>query len=89
MCLSNTISVHSYSHSAAHRVILCFGFNKVSHQTSKFTIYKAAEYLFRGILQAFTTLFYRFFNMKNLSIVATVLMIIPIAGILVSRHSNL
>jgi tRNA1Val (adenine37-N6)-methyltransferase len=40
MCLSKTINVHSYSHSVAHRVILYFGFNKVSHQTSKFTIYK-------------------------------------------------
>ncbi len=38
--VSRTIDVHSYPHSAAHRVILCFGFEEVSQQTIKFTIYK-------------------------------------------------
>jgi len=35
------INVHSYSHSEAHRVIMCFGFNKVLVQITKFTIYKS------------------------------------------------
>ena len=41
MTVSRTISVHSYPHSAAHRVILCFGFEEVSQQTSEFIIYEA------------------------------------------------
>jgi len=35
------VNVHSYAHSEAHRVIICFGFDVVSPQISKFTIYKA------------------------------------------------
>jgi len=35
------INVHSYTHSEAHRVIICFGFNKVLAQIAKFTIYKS------------------------------------------------
>jgi len=46
MSVSRTISVHSYPHSAAHRVILCFGFDEVPQQTSKFTIYKTAGIYF-------------------------------------------
>ena len=42
MCLWRTIDIYSYQHSGPHRAILCFGFAKVSYQTSKFTIYKAA-----------------------------------------------
>ena len=42
MFLHKTIIVHSYAHSAAHRVILCFGFNEVPHQITNFTIYKTA-----------------------------------------------
>jgi tRNA1Val (adenine37-N6)-methyltransferase len=34
------INIHSYIHSEAHRVIICFGFNKVLVQITKFTIYK-------------------------------------------------
>lgn len=40
MCLWRTTDVHSYPHSEPHRAILCFGFEEVSQQTSKFTIYK-------------------------------------------------
>jgi len=39
MCLSGTINIHSYPHAAPHRVILCFGFNEISQQTSNLTIY--------------------------------------------------
>jgi tRNA1Val (adenine37-N6)-methyltransferase len=35
------INIHSYAHSEAHRVIICFGFNKVLAQITKFTIYKS------------------------------------------------
>ncbi|HEY4327199.1 MAG TPA: methyltransferase [Mucilaginibacter sp.] len=35
------ISVQSYPHSYAHRVIVCFGFEKTSVQTRNFTIYKS------------------------------------------------
>jgi tRNA1Val (adenine37-N6)-methyltransferase len=35
------IDIHSYTHSDAHRVIMCFGFNKVLVQITKFTIYKS------------------------------------------------
>jgi len=41
MSLSKTINIHSYPHSEPHRVILCFGFEEVSCQRSKFIIYKA------------------------------------------------
>lgn len=33
------INVYSYSHSLAHRVIICLGFSKSLAQTTKFTIY--------------------------------------------------
>src|ERR1700733_4106790 len=32
------INVHSYTHSEAHRAVICFGFNKVLVQITKFTI---------------------------------------------------
>jgi tRNA1Val (adenine37-N6)-methyltransferase len=35
------INVHSYTHSEAHRTIICLGFDKVPEQITKFTIYKA------------------------------------------------
>ncbi|MDB4902396.1 MAG: yfiC [Mucilaginibacter sp.] len=35
------INIQSYPHSQPHRVILCFGFDKVSAQNANFTIYKA------------------------------------------------
>jgi len=35
------INVHSFTHSEAHRVIICFGFSKVLVQITKFTIYKS------------------------------------------------
>ncbi len=35
------INVHSYTHLEAHRVIMCFSFNKVLVQITKFTIYKS------------------------------------------------
>ncbi|BAU53709.1 tRNA1(Val) (adenine(37)-N6)-methyltransferase [Mucilaginibacter gotjawali] len=41
MHLQREISIHSYPHSAAHRVVLCFGFKDVAPEMSKLTIYKA------------------------------------------------
>jgi tRNA1Val (adenine37-N6)-methyltransferase len=35
------ISVYSYDHSAAHRVIICLGFNSSFTETVKFTIYES------------------------------------------------
>jgi tRNA1Val (adenine37-N6)-methyltransferase len=35
------INIHSYTHSEAHRAVICFGFNKVLAQITKFTIYKS------------------------------------------------
>ncbi|HWZ03268.1 MAG TPA: methyltransferase [Mucilaginibacter sp.] len=41
MYLQRKINIHSYPHSAAHRIVLCFGFKEVSPEISKLTIYKA------------------------------------------------
>jgi tRNA1Val (adenine37-N6)-methyltransferase len=40
--LRQIINIYSYTHSQPHRLIICFGFDKVSQQMSNFTIYKAA-----------------------------------------------
>jgi tRNA1Val (adenine37-N6)-methyltransferase len=56
MHLHKTIRVHSYAHSPAHRVVLCFGFAEVLHQITNFTIYKkAGEYSeeFKKLLQPY------------------------------------
>jgi tRNA1Val (adenine37-N6)-methyltransferase len=39
--LQQRVNVQSYLHSEAHRSIICFGFDKLSVQISKLTIYKA------------------------------------------------
>jgi tRNA1Val (adenine37-N6)-methyltransferase len=36
-------NIHSFEQSEAHRVIVCFGFNKISVEMDKFTIYKAVS----------------------------------------------
>jgi len=40
--LQKAMNIHSYPHSVAHRVILCFGFKEILPEISKLTIYQAA-----------------------------------------------
>jgi len=42
LCLQKRINVKSFEDSAAHRVIACFGFEKISTDISKLVIYKSA-----------------------------------------------
>ncbi len=42
LCLQKRINIKSFEDSAPHRVIACFGFEKVSTDISKFIIYKSA-----------------------------------------------
>ncbi len=39
--LQKTIKIHSFENSEPHREIVCFGFNQISAEISKLTIYKA------------------------------------------------
>jgi tRNA1Val (adenine37-N6)-methyltransferase len=43
LCLQKRINVRSFEDSAPHRVIACFGFEKLSTEISKLVIYKAAN----------------------------------------------
>lgn len=42
LCLQKRINIKSFEYSAPHRVIACFGFEKVSTEISKFVIYKSS-----------------------------------------------
>lgn len=42
LCLQKRINVKSFEDSAPHRVIACFGFEKISTDINKFIIYKSA-----------------------------------------------
>jgi len=42
LCLQKRINVRSFEDSAPHRIIACFGFEKVSTEISKLVIYKSA-----------------------------------------------
>jgi tRNA1Val (adenine37-N6)-methyltransferase len=41
LCLQKRINVRSFDNSVPHRIVVCFGFEKVSTEISKFVIYKS------------------------------------------------
>lgn len=54
--LQRKINIHSYPHSVEHRVVLCFGFNEVSPEMSKLSIYSEVNIysdIYKQLLQPY------------------------------------